>query len=717
MGLRGGDLALRHSLDRTSRELLFLPIPLALKKRTKAFMDVLVDRWARGSAGVLLLVCTALLGLDLRGIALVMLGLLAIWLVLAFFMRGAYLDSFRRAVVRRDIDLGELRLRLDDDQAVGLLVEALGSTNRREVLYALGMLEGVGTDRLTVALRPLLAHDSSEIRSRALALLATAAADEDGEVARRALDDTELEVRVAAVQFLTTVAASSEDRRQLLADMLAGPAPRRNAALAWLVDHPEDGATADLVTGEVADGVLACTGEDGCEGRRQLGALARLPEGCSAELWDRLLVDEDPRVVETAMAGVGRRRETERTDWLLDRLADPTLRVGARGALAVLARADNGVLVRLEAYFTDPEASERGREIVPRILAEVPLRRSVVFLERHLATGESRFRFVVLKALGRLRENHPRLAFDRRLIFAQVRVEAGRYVQLARLAGLLPEVGDAAALLRRTLGETQQLRLESVFRLLALIYPAHDILRAYHGVVSSRRLARATAQEFLDNLLAVEHRRLVLGLLDDSAASAAWSGAGIEAETPARTTTEALDHLATDCEPWLAACAMFAGAGAANEAAAIHLTRVGEDMLTPIEKVLLLQKVELFSEVPTDQLAALAAIAREVSVLGGDTIFRVDDQADAFYLVLDGRVRLHRGERTITTAGRDDTFGTWALFDDEPRVMDATAEDDTRLLRIDATEFADLMSDDVRIAQGVIRTVTRRLRDLAGRAS
>jgi hypothetical protein len=290
-------------------------------------------------------------------------------------------------------------------------------------------------------------------------------------------------------------------------------------------------------------------------------------------------------------------------------------------------------------------------------------------------------------------------------------------VQLAGLAGLLPEAGPAAELLRRTLAEIQQQRLESVFRLLALIYPAQDILRAYYGVVSGRRLARATAQEFLDNLLAVEHRRLVLGLLDDSAANAAWAGAGIEVETPARTTAEALDHLAAECDPWLAACAIFAGATVANPAAAIHLTRVGEDMLTPIEKVLVLQKVDLFSEVPTDQLAALAAIAREVSVLEGEIVFRTDDQADAFYLVLDGSVRLHRGERTITTAGRGDTFGTWALFDDEPRVMDAAAEADTRLLRIDAAEFADLLSDDVRFAQGVIRTVTRRLRQLAGRAS
>ena len=129
-----------------------------------------------------------------------------------------------------------------------------------------------------------------------------------------------------------------------------------------------------------------------------------------------------------------------------------------------------------------------------------------------------------------------------------------------------------------------------------------------------------------------------------------------------------------------------------------------------------LQNVEVFSEVPTDQLAALAAIAREVSVLKGDTVFLEHDTPDALYLVLEGHVRLHQGERDLTTADPLMPFGTWALFDDEPRVMSATADEDSRLLRIDRNDFHDLLSDDVRIARGIIRTVTRKLRDLAGRA-
>ena len=139
-------------------------------------------------------------------------------------------------------------------------------------------------------------------------------------------------------------------------------------------------------------------------------------------------------------------------------------------------------------------------------------------------------------------------------------------------------------------------------------------------------------------------------------------------------------------------------------------------MLSPIEKVLLLQNVEVFAEVPSDQLAALAAISREVSYLAGDIIYREHDSPDGLYLVLSGSVRLSQGKRTVSVAAEGVSFGTWALFDDQARVLAAETITDTRLLCIDRNEFNDLLSDDVRIAQGIIRTVARKLRELAERA-
>jgi CRP-like cAMP-binding protein len=138
-------------------------------------------------------------------------------------------------------------------------------------------------------------------------------------------------------------------------------------------------------------------------------------------------------------------------------------------------------------------------------------------------------------------------------------------------------------------------------------------------------------------------------------------------------------------------------------------------MLTVIEKVILLQGVDVFAEVPGDHLANLAAIAEEERVLEGDVLYREGEASDALYLVLEGRVSLSQGERRLSEAGAGEAFGTWALFDDEPRLATAVAATDATLLRIDSEDFTDILADHVQVAQGVIRTVARRLRGLAGR--
>ena len=140
-------------------------------------------------------------------------------------------------------------------------------------------------------------------------------------------------------------------------------------------------------------------------------------------------------------------------------------------------------------------------------------------------------------------------------------------------------------------------------------------------------------------------------------------------------------------------------------------------MLSVVEKVIFLQNVDVFAEVPTEQLATLATIAEEVNVLKGDVIYRENEYSDALYLVLDGRVRLHQADREITVVAAREAFGTWALFDEEVRLVTATAEEDSHLLCLNRDDFVDLLADHVQIAQGVLKTVARRLRIVVDKIS
>lgn len=138
-------------------------------------------------------------------------------------------------------------------------------------------------------------------------------------------------------------------------------------------------------------------------------------------------------------------------------------------------------------------------------------------------------------------------------------------------------------------------------------------------------------------------------------------------------------------------------------------------MLTTIEKVMLLQNVDVFSLVPTEQLAYLAAIAKETSVPKGSTIYRENDPADSLFLVIEGSVRLHKGTQEITTARANHAFGTWALFDEEFRLVTATASEDSRLLKIDREDFVEILADHVQISQGILKTLAGRLRNIVDR--
>ena len=59
------DQSLRYTVDKTTREVLFLPLPSELRQDVKPFVDVTVDRMSRGLGALLMLVLIQPWGLAL----------------------------------------------------------------------------------------------------------------------------------------------------------------------------------------------------------------------------------------------------------------------------------------------------------------------------------------------------------------------------------------------------------------------------------------------------------------------------------------------------------------------------------------------------------------------------------------------------------------------------------------------------------------------------
>ena len=133
-------------------------------------------------------------------------------------------------------------------------------------------------------------------------------------------------------------------------------------------------------------------------------------------------------------------------------------------------------------------------------------------------------------------------------------------------------------------------------------------------------------------------------------------------------------------------------------------------MLTTIEKVIFLKDVDLFAETPDELLAEIAGLLTEVERPAGASVFGKGDAGDSLYIIVSGEVRIHDGDYMLNTLGESEVFGEMALLDPEPRMAAATAETDTLLLRLEQSPFYELMDTRSEVARGVIRVLSRRLR-------
>ncbi|MFN0062400.1 MAG: Crp/Fnr family transcriptional regulator [Myxococcaceae bacterium] len=134
-------------------------------------------------------------------------------------------------------------------------------------------------------------------------------------------------------------------------------------------------------------------------------------------------------------------------------------------------------------------------------------------------------------------------------------------------------------------------------------------------------------------------------------------------------------------------------------------------MLSTVERVLFLKSVELFSQIPGEDLAQLALIATEETRERDEEVVHEGDPGDALYLVLEGSVRVHRGGRTIAEIHERECFGEMSLLDSEPRSATVTALNDVSLLKIQRDDFQEMMAEKPEIASGVIKVLSRRLRE------
>ena len=133
-------------------------------------------------------------------------------------------------------------------------------------------------------------------------------------------------------------------------------------------------------------------------------------------------------------------------------------------------------------------------------------------------------------------------------------------------------------------------------------------------------------------------------------------------------------------------------------------------MYSTLEKALILKSIDLFESIPSEELIRVAQIAEEEQFETESPLFKEGDFGDSMYIVANGKVRVHKGERTIVELEKGACVGEMALLDQEPRSADVTVNADTIMLKITQDGFYELMSSNMEIMHGIVKLITNRLR-------
>ena len=205
------DTSLRYTVDKTTREILFLPLPTAIKYRAKPFVDVTMDRFAKamGALAVLVLIKPWGLNLTWQQLSFASLTLMAIWIVLAHRAKREYLSAFRRSLARATSPQPTSASRTPICRPSSCWSRNWPIPDERRVLYAIELLESLDKRHLITPL--LLHHSSALVRARTLQVVESLKPERATRwlpLVDRLLADDDAEVRASAVRAISAIRGS-----------------------------------------------------------------------------------------------------------------------------------------------------------------------------------------------------------------------------------------------------------------------------------------------------------------------------------------------------------------------------------------------------------------------------------------------------------------------------------------------------------------------------
>jgi HEAT repeat protein len=673
------DDVLQFSLQRPVEQVSLLPFPRGVKTVALATLGGVLRPLSKASAGGIAL---------LLGPRSALLPVVTVAAAVGAFVtysrhRRRYMVALDSAVARHAVDFSGMEHQplVADASALRTIDRALGDADPTIAVFATSLLRQLPTQEAWPRLERLLAHPVPEVRAEAAHALEEVEVPAEGGAAALVADLLEVERSPIVLVALLAVLGS-----------LGTVEPAR---VTRFLEHEE----ADVR-------------------RAALVSLGKLGWQHTDEHLRVLLASDDSTDRTVGAGAVGDLGAVHLVDRLGEAVWDVRARPVVLDALVALGPAAVPTLATLVKRRELPLALRRS---MVSSLAEVEgeqARNALVDLVDEPALGPA-----ALTSLGRMRKAGRIEPVEPRRLRAMLSDEMQRALRYAA-AGTAIRTGAKSARESFVAQEIQGLCDRSVDRVLKMLALSYDPVRlaAIASALQGENFAqKGNALELLDSTMPRGAARSVMPFLE--AVSEGLIPARVDEllEEAATVRSWPLDALLHDADWWPRALALHA-LGRDEEVTIPGKSKddppAEEDQVLPlIEKVMILKGSEFFRNFPGSDLAGVASLADVRHFEAGETVFEQGDDGDAFYVVVQGSIKISRGSTNLATLGPREGFGEMAILDRDTRSATATAAEDTTLLRLDRDSFDRVVEQNPVVARGIYRVLTERLRNVLARVA
>ena len=730
------DTSLRYTIDKTTREILFLPLPNDLKQQAKPFVDVTVDRFSKGIGALLVLVLIKDWGFHLgwQQLSWASLTMTGLWIFAAIRARREYRAIFRRSLDTQNVEPESIRLSDADLSTIETLVEEQGHPDPRHVSYAIDMLESLNKRQLISPL--LLSHDAPEVRARALATVEHAPPELQSRWipgVERLLKDSAPTVRAAAVRALA--ATRGEQVVTMMRPHLNDRDPRLvvTAAMALSASSQAPDVESALAAMERLAGDAR---PSAAPGRREVAqALGSMQQPDFTRLLVPLMYDPQREVALDAVRSAGRIPGDDYlfVPTLVSLLRNRLLKAAARD---VLVGYGPGAIDVLGYFLRDEDEDVWVRRHIPSTLARIPGQKTMDTLVGALGEHDGFLRFKVIAAIARLHQSEPELTLPAEKIEPLLVQEANRYLTYLSLRYNLVVTDKSASttLLAHALDEKLRRTMDRIFRLLGLIYPQKDIAAARWSLDHGEPRIKASAAEFLDNTLDSALRKRVMPVIEDLPLEEKVRKGNALLKTRVRDTEDSLAQLIHDEDTVVAAAAIqfvdqrgvwnlandleytlehrdakdwsvFEAASWALAGQRLSAEARANRWLEPLPAVEIadrLRQLPLFKFASIDELFLFAGSGRQVRHEPGRVLYEAGRRGADLEFLLDGTLSAV-GEDGTTTISAPAAVGFEEAFEGVPQRATVKASGIAICLSVPLELFLGLLSESTELSEGIFR--------------